>query len=334
MTTCPNIVYDVMDSENDVYYCNICKKYHQCNKTEQIYNAIKYLQINRLKDLFNEMTKSNLLDYKYEYKSENKSNILELTLSNLYGWSYSDDLSTNLIAFTDFNNNGAYLNNKEKKAAELYLVILDFVCSQIPELITEDIIKEMDSYRANRIVKILVNYHIEINNKSVCVICLSSHSDLIDNTCMCKNKIHLECLIEITQKLGNICKICLNNNGGIKDPMARLIFPSHDIYRAALMNRYLIAESKNSKLHFAISYLQYPRAKEILQNLTKEEYFDYYNTADYYAVHKRDKTGALLIRDMPYTNLSRDKNNSAFKAIESMLSMYHQKFTECDTVSI
>lgn len=301
------------------------------NQDENIRNAIRYLQLNTLKEILNKMSKEELLNYQYEYIfSKSKSNLLELSMSNLSGWSYSEMLSTDIIAFPDFNEENIYVTQKQKEAIKLYLVMFDYICSKVPELITEETFKKIEHYRPQPIMKILSNYYIDKNNNSdSCIICFSSHnSNLINNTCLCKNKIHLECLIEYNKKIGNMCKACNHNNGGMFDPNNRLIFPSKNIYKAPLMSDYFIANDKKSQLHFAIAYLQHIRINELLETFTKEEYLDYYKHADCYALHNKDQiTGALTLKNMPYTNISRIYNGDSFSKMESILSYYHNKFT-------
>lgn len=78
--------------------------------------------------------------------------------------------------------------------------MLEYICSTVPELITEKRIQELSHYRANDIVKIL--YYMDERDES-CFVCFSFHnSNLTNNTCNCINKIHLECLIGTSKKLG------------------------------------------------------------------------------------------------------------------------------------
>jgi hypothetical protein len=95
-----------------------------------------------------------------------------------------------------------------------------------------------------------------------------------------------------------------------------------------MSNYFVITDSdKNLKLHYAVAYLQVDRVKQLLSSFTKEEYENYYKTADYYAVHRRDpKTKALTIKDMPYTNLPRENNFLKFKELEARLLEIHLKY--------
>lgn len=146
---------------------------------------------------------------------------------------------------------------------------------------------------------------------------------------MCKNKIHLECLIETTRKNGNVCKTCNGDNGAVFDPNGRLLFPSKGIYKAPLMNHYVIVDSnnKNLQLHYAIAYLQFNQVMKLLTQFSKDDYINYYKKADTYALHLTNKnTGALTLKNMPYTNLSRNSNLELFQSIENCLYVFHKYF--------
>ena len=73
--------------------------------------------------------------------------------------------------------------------------------------------------------------------------------------------------------------------------------------------------NKYNQLRFAIVYLQTKRVDEILNGMTSEEFIHYRDNADYYAVH----THGLMIRDMPYTNLSRSEHQNEFYIIEQLI---------------
>lgn len=317
---CPINSFDTIDAHHNIYYCYKCKKYHVCSESKQLLKAIEFLQVDRVKEIINNMTKDELINYRcYDLNIMNF-----ILLSQIF-----KNKSVSIQLFNFFDGMQKYNSKEQQEAMELYMEILDFICSKVSELITEDMIIWKSDQRANSIVKILTNYYIDMSSEC-CVICYSSHrSKLIDNTCSCKNKIHLECLIEVTKKLGNICKTCNSNNSGIIEPNGRILFPSKNIYMSPLGCNYIIVNNKKSQLHFACAYLQYKTVSELLNDFTKEEYINYYNTADYYALHSHNKqTKALIIKDMPYTNLSRSKNMEAFDETEKVLSVFHEKIMD------
>jgi hypothetical protein len=322
---CDKQLHDNMDPQKDIYYCDKCKNIHKCDKPLE--NAIYFLCVNRVKELLEKLSTEEVRNYRNKWNK----NILEYTLNNLSGWSGSKFLSVDNIAYPDFVPGSvlALIGNKAE-AITKYLEILELLCKKCPDLITEKMVTYASDQRATSIVKVLTNYYIERDTDNICCICFSAHnSNLIDNTCLCKNKIHLECLIELTKKHGSICKTCRGTNGAVLDPNGRMIFPFKDIYRYPLINRYLIIDDKNTKLHYAIAYLQADRVLDLLKNFTKEEYLEYYEKADGYALHNRAQgTGALTLKNMPYTNLSRDKNTARFSEIETILYDFHKKFVQ------
>lgn len=279
-------------------------------QSKNVNSILHYLNITELKLL----KKEELLKY----------DVLNALLRQLFWTSRSYVLSTDPLNYFHFNEDSSYYHrNPEEKT--LFLKMLEYICSTVPELITEKMIKELSYYRANDIVNILANYYTDEKGEC-CFICFSSHaSNLIDNTCACKNKIHLECLISTTKKLGNICQTCLTSNGAVIDPNNRIIFPFQNIYQIPLMNRYEIINDLNTQLHYAIAYLQYDRVKDILSKISKEQYQHYYQTADYYALHRKNEDGSLKLLNMPYSNLSRNNNKEAFDNIERLLKEVHVK---------
>jgi hypothetical protein len=132
----------------------------------------------------------------------------------------------------------------------------------------------------------------------------------------------------VVETHGNKCTVCKASLGGKKDGRGRLNFPTLDIYQKPMFtNQYLRAEGIHQQLHFAIAYLCVSRATALLCEMTQADYLNYYNRADYYALHQRDTdTKCLILRDMPYTNLSRENNAKAFHLIEQMLADFHAAY--------
>jgi hypothetical protein len=316
--------FEEINLEQEIYLCGKCKQYHKCEENQRINMAITYLNINKLKEILLSKTKEELLNYKYR-----NFDILELFLGHLMSFCTSKDRSIDTISYRNFDEDSIFYLMGDQITKKLILDILELICSSIPELILEKHIVIASEQRATAIINILTNYYIEKNDDdNKCYVCFSSHgSNLINNTCSCKNMIHLECLIKITRQVGIVCQACKINNGGVIEPNGRLIYPFNNIYRMPLMNNYLIVEDTNMQLHYAITYLQCARVEEILKNFTKEQYINYRDKADYYALHSINKdTGSLILKDVPYSNIPRKNNFKLFNEMEKLLLYYHLNF--------
>jgi hypothetical protein len=330
MDFCSNEKFTRTILEEEIYYCDKCEYYHKHDKNNNIYLAIINLNLNKLKEIFSTMSKEELINYRYYYDDNCSINIIQIFSMELLSGMGPEDDTMKCLSYNNFDEDSIFYSVTIKQK-ELALKILELICVTIPELITENEIKTSTEHRATSIINILVNNYIETNiEHEACFSCFSSHSiNLIDNTCLCKNKIHLECLINITKKIGHICQTCKNDNGGIITSNGVLIFPDYNIYYDPLSDYYTIATDVNTQLHFSIGYLQYKRVDQILNNITKEQYQNYYDNADFYALHiKTDKNLPLMLIDVPYTNIIRENNKEKFIYMENILFYHHFKFTE------
>jgi hypothetical protein len=89
-------------------------------------------------------------------------------------------------------------NATEKLSNELTVILINYLCSTYPELITIDDIEGANHFKCDIIANILENYYIDkIESTNNCCICYGSFDyNLITNVCDCKNFIHLKCLIK------------------------------------------------------------------------------------------------------------------------------------------
>ncbi|AYV79864.1 MAG: hypothetical protein Gaeavirus1_1, partial [Gaeavirus sp.] len=207
-------------------------------------------------------------------------------------------------------------------ALNLFYELLEYLCPKYPELITDKMLDYCNYNRCTKLYKTLIQNYIDKDTSpdtDRCYICLSTYpGELIDCTCICKNKIHLNCLHDICKSLGDTCSTC---NTSLKSFISegRLLFPFSGIYKSPLMNHYIFLKETdlNQQLHFAIAYLCTKRVKQLLSTMSTSEFLNYKETADFYALHENKET--LQLRDAPYTNLHRLRNIKKFSKIEHLL---------------
>lgn len=303
-----------IDINDDVYLCRSynCNKYHKSQ--DSIRDAIYFLNINRLKFLLNSMTRKQVIEYKIY-----KNNILSYILSEFM--SVGQGKTTSLASVN------WYLFKFNNECNKLTLELLQYICSTYPELITQNDIDGANYFNCVPVFDILTLYFIDenvnenVNENNYCFICNSSHnSQLINNICSCKNKIHLQCLIKCTKEFGDICRTCNNNIISKQDLRGRTFYPNANIFPSPLLNNYVIIndENINEQLHFSIAYLCIDKTQEILNKMTTNEFNKYVEKCDKYALHKIENNILKLI-DMPYTNYSRQHYNLEFTIIEELL---------------
>lgn len=286
------------------------------HNNDQYILAIRYLDLDKLKELLDPLSYDKILELKLTTYS---NNILDYVIFELFSQKQTQITpSIDPISLSNINNNS--------ESSLLTLKLIEYLCKICPRLITNQIFENILCFsNENKVLSILRNYYIDENSlDDCCIICYSSNNiNLINNTCSCKNKIHMECLIELYRCNGSICKTCNNNNDGVVTKNNKIIFPFSNIYQQPLLiNRYSIIPQENKilSLHYAIAYLQVNRVKDLLDKMNSDEFKLYIKQADYYALHKF-QDGIIKIKDVPYTNLFRSKNISEFREIEILLKM-------------
>ena len=322
-------------------------------KAHHTYNfSIKTDKIPPLFDTETRTEDSGLVINEYNYKeSDSKSKIPPLTIvervGNKESWTMNIKKSVNrmpnLLEYIADNLSSYGGGPKNSLASVNYIDIRDYptkcsvikileiielIASKFPQLITDKIISYADNKNASPLIKIYTQYYINKTEDS-CFICYSSHkSELLnmDRFCHnCKLSIHLKCLIQSIKINGTKCTICKTEISVI-NYSEKFCFPDANIYPTPLMSSYTILKLEsedeqkniNLQLHFAIAYLCVDRVEELLRNITDEQFKNYLLTADYYALHKKSFYG---LKDMPYTNLSRNKYRKQFNQIESLLRL-------------
>ena len=306
---------DENQPHNDIYQCNHakCKSFHK--STNPLKDAIYYLYIDRVKEILNTMNYDEILNYKI-----NNKNILEYIISSL---NYVGGRGLGSVSWYSIKNK--HFKIYADKPNDEVCCLIEYFSKNYPTMITLNQIEGSIYFDCKKITNILQNYYIdEINDDLLkCCICFSNHDiQMIDNVCLCKNKIHLNCLLQCHLNYGDICRTCNSSTNSYVDSRQRILYPNNDIYKMPLMSGYLILNNSSiyQKLHFAIAYLCVERVKQLLTIMTKEEFIEYKNNADYHALHILKNNNLYLI-DMPYTNLSRVTHFEQFLIIEHMLYM-------------
>ena len=308
-----------IDENNDIYPCNNykCNKYHKVYDIDRYIFAIKYLKLDRLKILLGELSNIEVYNLKL---TEYSDNILNYVISHLFGYCCGK-IKPNIDCV-----NIANINSNEISSL-LVVKLVNYLCQNYPKMITNKMVESVQHHGdGNKLLTILRNNQIddEKDSENCCIICFSSNKvKLINNTCVCKNKIHLDCLIKLFRTNGNICKTCNKSNGGVYTYNNYVLFPSANIYKQPLLNNYVILSNsdKNDILHLAIAYLQIDRVRELLNNMTNIEFRDYIKNADYNALHILKNNNILGLLSYPYTNISRVDNPIKFREIEKLLEI-------------
>lgn len=157
-----------------------------------------------------------------------------------------------------------------------YLTILNFLCSIYPEKITDKLLKTPTILRITQIIEILNNHKLEDElNENICCICLSSYEfQLIENTCLCRSKIHVNCLIELVKRNGDICRTCNSTKHSFIDQKQNVHFPTINLFKELLMASYVFFDKNDilKLLYYSLSYLMIDKVKEIIDKMDKEEF--------------------------------------------------------------
>jgi len=299
---------DCNDAKSDIYLCKNwkCNKYHKFYGKERLVYAIYYLEIDRVKELINESSKEELLNF-HEIKTTNYQEFL------------------NILEYIFLKIDSYY-----KSTREPCFNLIKHICKIYPEFITNKLIKGRcyDFIKNMNVLQILRNNMIDNeNDDEQCIICFSSNKNLlINNTCSCKNKIHLDCLTNsIKHNINNdydICKTCETTNNCVIDEKYRFLFPNKNIYRQPLLSNYVFIDENNKKeqLFFAIIYLQTKTVENILNNMTSDEFIEYRKwLRDITGIH-RIKNDKLVLADNLYSNLSKDKHKYEYDIINALLA--------------
>ena len=303
-------------ASKNIYPCRnwFCDKFHKSEDKEVLFDAIYFLQPARVKEILQDFDEK----LAKESKCQDDTMLDYIFLHLMYYRDESHEYPTLArinffsISHPDYNNNSS---------VEKICEIIEIICAKFPVLIKEEHLETVVGQRIQKLITILTKYSKDKPNADECFVCSSTYSThLIPNTCSCKNKVHLECLIKLVKQFGNICTVCKTTNNAVIDPRNRVIFPKNNIYKEPLLSNYIIINQSDlsKSLSFAVAYLQVERVKELLGTMSSDDMKKYieFNTNHYGVVHKNAK---LELVDVPYTNLYRSMFQDTFIEIEKLL---------------
>ena len=202
------------------------------------------------------------------------------------------------VSFLDFHNNipkykisRSYIKSVRIKE---YIKVFEYIAKNYSELIREKHIEKAVEYNAKPIYDILIKYFNEDDiddSCDKCCLCFSTiQVQLINNICSCKNKIHYYCLTDLVKQYKkSYCTVCLTPYKHVIDYDNNLFFPYSGIYPQISQKYKTVFIDKNNKkiqLYYAIAYLIVPKVREILDEISKEEFYEYINGIDFDQLHK------------------------------------------------
>lgn len=239
------------DSDNNIYLYN---DYNSIELLNPLLNAIHYLKIDKIKEILEKKRREEVVDIKIIYSGEMKLSLLNYIMNKFQCFSLQEIdhnnnfiPSLNIVTWWTLRGLIKPKNDTEKLSNKLTLILINYLCSTYPELITINDIEGANRFQCNIIANILENYYIDkIESKKDCCICYGSFDyNLITNVCDCKNFIHLKCLIKCIEEFGDICRTCRKSTGSHKDSKNRIMFPNANIYPSPLMGYYIIANENS-----------------------------------------------------------------------------------------
>jgi hypothetical protein len=324
-----------IDIMNDIYPCRSykCTGTKFIKSTNILVDAINYLCIERVEQLLNEMTIDELYsfrpysDNKYKNTSLFNMNIIHYMLFVLGSTSGCEHIHVDIISVRDFDENNLFRNShlSENKinARKQFITIFEIICKKVPQLIENKYFERVCN--SKQLTAILATYYENENENENCFICQSSHNfQLLNMPCNCTSKIHLNCLVELYKTNGNICKTCHGELHGvtvcsdhalISRKSEIIIFPDLNIYVIFASKRYIIINTLQQKIDFAIAYLQVEKVKQLFESITNEEFITYVKSIKHYGYtyllkpfRLSNNTGANILRnDKPYEYKMIDK---------------------------
>jgi len=306
-------------SNIDIYPCldKFCGYHHKISGLDRLVYCIYFLNVTRFKDILNEYDSNDIEQYYPQFTK--RYELMEYLLYCLGYSSTRKDVALNIESL-DFHSFMSKPNNDGIEKKKL-LEILHLLLNKCPSFANEKNINNVEIYHAIELSHVISLYLSNDPLKNPCYVCLStSEYWMINNICDCNMPLHLVCLMQILKNTKQ-CKICKKPYDIHIDKLNRVLIPKLNIYPIPMINTYTKLDDTNKKiqLKYAIAYLIPNRVEEILDNMTMDEFQNYVKTCDTHAVHYfENKT--LKIRNMPYTNLSRENHNIEFNMIEQMLN--------------
>lgn len=266
---------------------------------KQIHNAIDELDLNKLKQLIdlNDLENIGKKTYPIEY------------MLNFFTH-YRKSIGTYDVQHNTLSENG-------KK----FLEIFEYICSLFSNGINQHDYYIPNSLGLIKIIVIMNRYYEHDSKEEPCCVCLTnSKNHLIQNVCLCKNNVHLECLIDLIQvSKKDTCEVCLCkfNQQTYK---SRIYFPKAGIYPQPLLNSYIICDkdNKKSRLIYASIFLHLDIVIDILGEMTNDEFMCFkLDPGDSFTI----KNDYLVLNDSLYTNYQRSKYKYSFATVDKCFKL-------------
>lgn len=317
----------------NIYPCTIwdCDKFHKsADMNDILFDSIYFLQIDRIKELIKDIDEKNAMELK-----RSNHNMLDYIFLHFWSMSLGNGGKYPTLQSCNISVPDQLLDDNDIIAKQKTFQVLEIICSKYPVMITQKHFDEANALgpRAKKVYDMLTKYYVDDPDATDCFLCLSTNTtELIPNTCSCKNKVHLQCLIKLVSETGKKCTVCQKSNNSVICPRGRVIFPKLNIYKQPLLSKYIMIDKKdvNKSLSYAIAYLQIDRVKELLDTMDRTEMENYIKfNAEYFgnssAVHKKN---TIDLADSMYTNFYRSTYPNEFNEIERLLKL------KCDFCAI
>ncbi|AYV79870.1 MAG: hypothetical protein Gaeavirus1_7 [Gaeavirus sp.] len=337
MSVCDLEIIDhiTIDSENNIYPCynhsytdyrtflwNV--KFHKLtNITDIIIKAVYFLEIDKLKIILASTPRETIINL----KSSNSNNIIDMIVGTSSSVTHSQKPNYNKLTLDMLKPIPS--TPEESAALTAACILLEYLCPNYPELITTKTFELCNINRNQQMYKTLITNYIEPEPESSatsdeCHICFSTFPlELIDNICSCKNKIHLNCLLEIVNH-ASIDK-CMSCNTPLKSHKINehIMFPHSGIYKQFHTMNYIFLTKPqiHEQLYYALSYLHTERVDELLNKITTEELLNYQRSASYGDLHHEKPNDTLKLSDYLSTGLSRSTHKHEYDRIEYLLRL-------------
>ena len=324
------------DPDNLVYYCKniMCGKYHKIYSQDDLLYAIYYMEADRVKKLLRMMTLEDIENVKVYNR-----NILDYIIYSLLSITGQRTVPTLDNIWGDSFTSPYYKNNPiEILKCKKYLELLDVVCERVPYLIEEKHFSSINKSNYS-MLNVLNNYFQKEDGDSKCYICFGSYSsELINSICKCKTtKVHISCLIKTVKEFGDVCSICNENFNARVDSRNRIFFPFSNLYWDQLGSivHVVPVDDITESLRFSTSYLVKDRVKQILEQITDEEFIVFKNQfkkvpkqAKFYISFKFDKDDYLMMTPYPSSNMNCEKYPELHREINNLFKDRENKINK------
>ena len=163
------------------------------------------------------------------------------------------------------------------KISEEYIDIIDHILCKYNYLITDRAF-DISFIKKNNTLIDYLKYYDDNDSDLYCGICYSGRMKnlFVKNMCLCKNRVHLDCIIDNIKNDDMHCKICLmgykineknKTNININIDVGLIYFPDNCIYPSLTnIGHYVIVTDIYNKFIYSIKFLQCDALKKLIHN--------------------------------------------------------------------